>query len=575
MDFSSAIGGVPFLGDIWNGIKPADTTGVQQAADDARNLQNQFVQQMNQQQATPGLSYAGSAPTVAANPGYAPGTATYGAGQPGGAGQGPGQMLVPTAAPGTGGVARFMGSMGSAAGAPQPTVNQQIQGLAGNGGGVNVAQAAAGFQGNPSQIAAPSLGGGGGGGGGGPQVTSISTNPILTPPPGQPPPNPSWNGVPQPPGTVAPPPSSTPSGRPEPVPGTAGTERGQPIPWNTTSVPSGATGFSAPAPGTPASAPGMMAATMQAAPNINAAQINQAPQDQFRQGQVGLAQNLADTIQGKTPSVAQLQQQQAFAQQQAQQMGMAAAMGRGGNQALAMRSAMGNMGALGAQQAAASALQRAQETAMAQAQMGNVLGQGRGSDIGLAQSQAGLTQQANLQNQANVQQAGAQNATMLQQANANNQQSQIGTRGQNINEQSNRANQALQANQNQVNAQVGSLAAQNQHQQQNANLLSTGLGLLSDERQKKNIRPPGPNDMRDFLAAMHPGRYEYKGSTLPKVGVMAQDVEASDVGRTLVRNTPAGKAIHVPDATGALLAAVADLHKRIEAVEGKRGKKAA
>jgi hypothetical protein len=330
----------------------------------------------------------------------------------------------------------------------------------------------------------------------------------------------------------------------------------------------------------------MQAAQMAAGPQFNSAQLDPSQQAQFRQGELGLASSLQDTIAGRNTSVAQLQQQQAFAQQQAQQMGLAAAMGRGGNTALAMRTAAGNMGQLGAQQAAASAIQRAQETAMAQGQLGNVLGQGRGADIGLAGQNAQLAQQGgmlNNQNQwgmnqynaGNVQSGNALNAQLAQQANANNQQSQLGFRGQNINEQSNRANQALQANQNQVQAATGQYGAQSQHQQQNANLLSTGLGLLSDERLKKNIDAAGSADFREFLAKIQPKHFKYRGSENPNVGVLAQDVQRSDVGKTIVRESPIGKVIDVPSATGALMATLADMHKRVSNLEGRGRKKAA
>lgn len=275
--------------------------------------------------------------------------------------------------------------------------------------------------------------------------------------------------------------------------------------------------------------------------NPTAPGMDTSQEAQFRAGQVGLAQNLADVINGKTPSVAQMQMQQAFQQQQAQQLGMAAAMGRGGNQALAMRAAMNNTGNLGAQQASASAIQRAQEQAAARGQMGDVLNSGRAGDIGIA---------------------GA------------NQQSQIGTRGQNIQQTQNQAGNVLAANQNEQTGYGTAFNAANQNRQTNASLLSAGAGalaMLSDERAKTSIKEEPTDDLRAFLQQINPVSYRYKMSPKDsKVGVIAQDVERSKVGQTMVRDTPAGKAIDIPSATGAMLAAMADLHRRVSAVEGNR-----
>ena len=274
------------------------------------------------------------------------------------------------------------------------------------------------------------------------------------------------------------------------------------------------------------------------AANPTAPGMDTSQEAQFRAGQVGLAQHLADVINGKTPSVAQMQMQQAFQQQQAQQLGMAAAMGRGGNQALAMRSAMNNTGNLGAQQAAASAIQRAQESATATGQMGSVLNEGRGGDVNIANA---------------------------------NQQSQISTRGQNISQAQNQAQNVLQANANQQSAYGTAFNAAAANRQANANLLSAGAGaasMLSDKRAKTGIKEEPSDDLQSFLEQIKPVSYRYKTSPKDsKVGVIAQDVERSKVGKTMVHSTPAGKAIDIPAATGAMLAALADVHKRVSNLE--------
>lgn len=53
------------------------------------------------------------------------------------------------------------------------------------------------------------------------------------------------------------------------------------------------------------------------------------------------------------------------------------------------------------------------------------------------------------------------------------------------------------------------------------------------------------------------------------LGVMAQDIERSPVGRQVVKNTPSGKMLDVPQLTGALAAAIGRLNERLRSVEGR------
>lgn len=342
------------------------------------------------------------------------------------------------------------------------------------------------------------------------------------------------------------------------------------------------------------------------AAQMQAAQLNGANLSQDRAAQLALAQSLQGTIAGQTPSVAQIQQGQAFDRIGAQQAGLAAAMGRGGNQALAMRTAMQNQGNAQAQAASQAALLRAQETATAQGQLGGLLGQVQGADVSVAgqnaqlsqganQTNAQLSQQAALTNQANqqavnqqnaqLQQAAmSQNATLAQQVNlanqqagqqttANNQQSMLQTRSQDIAQQQNLGQLTLGANQNQVNAQVGALNAQTAQKAQTSNLLATGLGAaatFSDRRLKEDVSALGRDDITAFLEAIHPAAFRYKGQPQTHAGVMAQDVEKSPVGRTLVKDVGGAKAIDTNHATTALMAALADMHQRVKKLEGGR-----
>lgn len=74
------------------------------------------------------------------------------------------------------------------------------------------------------------------------------------------------------------------------------------------------------------------------------------------------------------------------------------------------------------------------------------------------------------------------------------------------------------------------------------------------------------------LEGVRPISYEYAPGAGPsgrRLGVSAQELERTPLGRGMVRETPAGKAIDVPQATGALLGMVGELGKRLSKVEGK------
>lgn len=167
----------------------------------------------------------------------------------------------------------------------------------------------------------------------------------------------------------------------------------------------------------------------------SATQMNMAPQQQTRDQQQQLGNMLMQSAEGKGPSVAQAQLQQATDQNIAQQQALAASM-RGVNPAMAARLAANNSANAQQQAANQSAIIRAQEQQSAQGQLGNVLANTRGQDIGVATDAAQLEQQnkqfnAGQMNQQSQFNAGQLNqglvtqGQMQQQANANNLQAGI------------------------------------------------------------------------------------------------------------------------------------------------------
>lgn len=104
-----------------------------------------------------------------------------------------------------------------------------------------------------------------------------------------------------------------------------------------------------------------------------------------------------------------------------------------------------------------------------------------------------------------------------------------------------------------------------------------GLGyeeLLSDERQKQDARTAEPARMMDALT---PYAYHYKPESgqdpsKQRYGIMAQDLERTPMGASVVNDTPQGKQIDVPQAVGVSLASLANVNQRVRALEGNRAR---
>lgn len=122
--------------------------------------------------------------------------------------------------------------------------------------------------------------------------------------------------------------------------------------------------------------------------------IDQSQQAQFRQQQLALGNALMAQANGQGPSLAGSQLQQSTDQNLQAALAQAAS-ARGGNLGAAQYQ-LGNARANIQQQAAQQLAQtRIQEQMAARQQLGDLLNQGRGADIGLAATQAQLSQQNN------------------------------------------------------------------------------------------------------------------------------------------------------------------------------------
>ena len=94
--------------------------------------------------------------------------------------------------------------------------------------------------------------------------------------------------------------------------------------------------------------------------------------------------------------------------------------------------------------------------------------------------------------------------------------------------------------------------------------------MASDENAKTNIKPKtyAMDEIESFLKVLKPSTYEYKDpkhGTGEKMGVMAQDLEKSAIGKTMVDTAPDGtKMVDTNKAIGAILAVLGDMDKKIK-----------
>lgn len=307
--------------------------------------------------------------------------------------------------------------------------------------------------------------------------------------------------------------------------------------------------------------------------------IDQAPQGQVRAQQMTLADQLAAQARGEGPSVAQGQLQKATDANLAAALAQGAAY-RGGSPVGGFRQAAFNRAAITQDAANQSAQLRATEIQQARGQLGSVLDQTRGTDVGLATSQAGLDQQGIL-TQAQLDETTGQanlNAGVQQQQQKDEMVKFYTSQGLSLDE----ANKQAEIQQRQFNA--GLLAKQQaaakglsvQSDQNNAQMGAAALGAIatigaaaSDKRVKKDVEP-ADRDVEDFLSALSAKKYKY---TDPKygfgeyLGIMAQDAEKTPMGKDIVFEKDGVKHVDLKRAFGAALASMAYLNKKVNKLE--------
>lgn len=109
------------------------------------------------------------------------------------------------------------------------------------------------------------------------------------------------------------------------------------------------------------------------------------------------------------------------------------------------------------------------------------------------------------------------------------------------------------------------------------NMIGVGSGgFFSDKTMKKDIKKPDSAEIKAMLDKINAYSYNYKDQKNGKgkqMGVMAQDLKKSSLGSQMVDKKEGKMHVDRNKAVSTLLAAVSDLHDRLEHVEKKKGMK--
>jgi hypothetical protein len=98
------------------------------------------------------------------------------------------------------------------------------------------------------------------------------------------------------------------------------------------------------------------------------------------------------------------------------------------------------------------------------------------------------------------------------------------------------------------------------------------MSMMSDERAKRGVTDV--SYVTSFLETLRPVTYEYKNPHQAgaaegrRYGILAQDLEKTDIGRSFVVDTPQGKMVDVAQGFGPVLAALAEINDRLKKLEG-------
>lgn len=358
------------------------------------------------------------------------------------------------------------------------------------------------------------------------------------------------------------------------------------------------------------------------------AKMDTAQSDQWRERQTGLADALKAQMDGKGgPSIAEMQMQKGLNQSLANSNSQAASM-RGVNPAMALRMTQNNAAAQNQDMVGQTGMLRAQEQQAARDQYGQLTTGARGQDMDIAAANQNSTMNQRGMNDAQdrfirsgqmqmdesdrqskmdlgklrVNENAALNSTN---AAAYGQASQAktgflsGILGSMSDEATKKASKVDPSESKRegtgVSASAPTLSGPGAAGQALGNAIGGGaamdkftglldsvgglvggggggglgamIGAMSDEKTKS----PGDGNVRDFLNALSAHRFTYKEPEKfgggEHLGIMAQDLEKTPIGKTMVQETPEGKMVNYAKAGGAMLATSSMLNDRLSDLE--------
>lgn len=319
-----------------------------------------------------------------------------------------------------------------------------------------------------------------------------------------------------------------------------------------------------------------------------------------RANQSDFIRQLQAQMRGEGPSLANLQLQQATDRNIAQQMGQAASQ-RGVNPALAARVAMNNIAGVNQQAAQDAAIIRQQEMLNAQQQLGGAISGQRQGDLAATDRDLGAKM--------GREQLGVQQQTGLNQTNQQAYEGAAKRRGDFISgvgaalaasDENNKTK--IGSGNSKVQAFVDSFKKATNHPDSTkspeghegagravgkgisslAKALmgggSSSAAVAASDEKNKTKKGAGEDNIKEFLNAIKAHSFEYKDKMKNNplagdgeyVGPMAQDLEKTELGKSMVIDTPEGKVVDYGKGFGAMLASQAMLNERLKKLEGKR-----
>lgn len=213
--------------------------------------------------------------------------------------------------------------------------------------------------------------------------------------------------------------------------------------------------------------------------------------------------------------------------------------------------------------------QRLQANQQMQASLGAQAAQAQQSQY--ARQLAGAqNRQQNVVNAANVQSGANANAN---QANLASMQDERGSKGKSLLEG---LGQGMFSSSQQIGASPGT-GASSFSSSAGSTLGSGGGGMMaSDERNKEHVQDGSP-EIEGFLDSLGTHKYDYKPEAKGLAGAgegehyspMAQELEETPVGASMVQDTPDGKQVDYGKGFGALASGLGELNDRLKRLEGR------